>query len=142
MGTRTLALIAVVAGILVAALVIALTGAPSDRRAAVVGGQDGLSFKDEERIFDGRIHLSNYCFRAIQSSRGQASTAPPQETEVAARTTIDEILRLAREHPTARVTEIGSMRSVLASTARDLEHPVCLPDQARRLRDAAARLPQ
>jgi hypothetical protein len=135
------ALIAVIAGVLVAALVIALTGAPSDRRAAVVRDQSGLSFKDEERIFDGRIQLSNHCFRAIQSSRGQASTPSPQETEATARATVDEILRLAREHPSAHVSEVGSMRTALTNAARDLEHPACLPDEARRLRAAATRLP-
>jgi hypothetical protein len=139
-GRRTVALIAAIACLLVAALVIALTGVGSDRKAAVTREQAGLSFNDEERIFHGRIELSNYCFSAIQASRGTAPSS--QVTEAGALATVDHILRQAQEHPWAHVSEVGSMRTVLESTARDLEHPACLPEEASRLRAAAARLPQ
>ena len=143
MSVRTRAvLIAALVGLLLAVLVVALTGALDDPEAAVFREQDGLTLGDEERIFDGRLRLSNYCTAAIQASRGQPSTSSPRETEVAARGTVEGLLRLARDHPRAYISEIGSMRTVLTGAARDLEDPACLPDEARRLRDGAARLPQ
>jgi len=143
MSVRTrAALIAALVGLLLAVLVAALTGTLSDREAAVVGEQDGLSLSDEERISDGRIQLSNYCTAAIKASRGEVSTPAPQATEVAARRIVGDLLRLAREHPGAYINEIGSMRTVLTGAAGDLETPACLPDEARRLRVAAARLPE
>ena len=138
--TRTVLVVALV-GVLVAVFVAALTGAFRDREAGVVGEQDGLSLVEEERISDGRIQLSNYCTAAIRASRGEPFTPAPQATEVA-RGTVEGLLRLARDHPAAYINEIGSMRTVLTGAAGDLETPACLPDEARRLRDAAARLPQ
>lgn len=142
MSVRTRAvLIAGLVGLLLAVLVVALTGALDDPEAAVFRGQEGLSLRDEKRIVDGRIQLSNYCTAAITASRGGAAAPPPQETE-RARATVEELLRLAREDPGAYINEIGSMRTVLTGAAGDIEDPACLPNEARRLRDAGARLPR
>ena len=142
MSVRTRAvLVAALAGLLLAILVLALTGPLSDREAAVFGEQDGLSLGDEKRISDGRFQLSNYCTVAIEASRGEVPV-DPQATEVAARGIVAGLLRFAREHPGAYISEIGSMRTVLTGAAADLETPACLPDEAMRLRAAAARLPQ
>ena len=135
-------LVAALVGLLIAVFVAALTGAFRDREAGVVGEQDGLSLGEEERISDDRVQLSNYCTAAIKASRGEPSTPVPEAAEAAARRTVEGLLRLARDHPGAYINEIGSMRTVLTGAAGDLETPACLPDEASRLRNAAARLPQ
>ena len=143
MSVRTRAvLITALVGVLLAILVVALTGVLSEREAPVFGEQDGLSLGDEKRISDGRVRLSNYCTTAIKASRGETFAVPPQATEAAARGIVEGLIRLSREHPRAYISEIGSMRIVLTGAAADLETPPCLPDEARRLRDAAARPPQ
>lgn len=142
MSPRTrAALIAGLVGLLLAVLVVVLSGALDDREAAVSRGQDRLSLGDEKRIVDGRIQLSNYCAAAITASRRPATPSSPQ-TEAAARRTVEQLLRLASAHPGAYVSDIGSMRTVLTGASRDLEDSACLPDEASRLRGAAARLPQ
>jgi hypothetical protein len=135
-------LIAAIAGLVLVVLALDLTGALSDRKAPLAGGEGGLSVEDEQRIFDGRTQLSNYCFTAIQASRGQTPSQSPEQTEAAARRRVNELLRLGQAHPTAYIAEIGSMRTALTSAARDLKHPACLPNEASRLREAAARLPR
>jgi hypothetical protein len=140
--TRALLLVAFV-GLLLAIAILALAGVRGDREAPVASGRGAdLSLRDQERIYDRRIQLSNFCFAAIKTARDQGSTPPVPEAGSQARGTVDELLRLARENPDAYVDEIGSMRTVLTGAALDLEDPACLPDESRRLREAAARLPE
>ena len=137
MTKRTRAAIAgILLGLLLAFLAVLLVDELEDREPAVARKGSAISLDEERRVFDARVALSNYCVEAIRDG-----SSPPGRAE-RARQLVDELIRSGRAHPRAYIADVGRIRSVLLGAGGDIDHPNCLPDEARRLIAEGERLPR